>query len=111
MLELPLDESVVPTCGDRDPAGILSIKKWIKLKHPGAKEVTWENLLWLLNECKADADDPKADCEMIKNLKAWITSAPRDDSEPEKMDTDCDSEFTVMYMYVCAYYTINSAIP
>ena len=105
MLDLPLDESAVSTYGDSDPAGILSIKKWIKLnrvKHPGAKEVTWENLLWLLDECKADADDPEVIGEMIENLKTWITSAPREDSELEEMDTDCDRESTVMYMYTIA---------
>ena len=79
---------------ERDSAGIRSIKKWIK--HPGTKEVTWENLLWLLDECKADADDPEAHCEMIENLRAYITSAPGDDTEPEEMDTDHNSESTVV---------------
>jgi hypothetical protein len=104
---LELDESAVPTgsvYNEEDPAGIRSIKKWIKLhpvdqmKHPGTKEVTWENLLWLLGECKADADDPEAHYEMIENLKTYITSAPWNDSEPEDMDTDRNSESTVTYV-------------
>ena len=95
---LGLDESAVPH-SKKDPAGVRSIKNWIKLdqiKHPGTKEVTWENLLWLLEECKADADDPEAHCEMIENLRAYITSAPGDDTEPEEMDTDHNSESTVV---------------
>ena len=92
--KLELDESAVPTYGvynKRDPAGIQSIKKWIKLdrvKHPEGKAVSWENLLWLLDECKADTDDPRAVGEIIDNLKAYITTAPRGDSEPEEMDTN-----------------------
>ena len=101
---LELDESAVPRTpyevySEKDPAGIRSIKKWIKLdeiKHPGTKKVTWENLLWLLEECKADADDPEAHCEMIEDLRAYITSAPGDDTEPEEMDTDHNSEFTIV---------------
>ena len=100
---LELDESAVPdpreVYSENDPAGIRSIKEWIKLdqiKHPGTKEVTWENLLWLLDECKADVDDPEAHCEMIKNLRAYITSAPGDDAEPEEMDTDHNSESTIV---------------
>ena len=86
---LNLDESAVPygAYSEKDPTGIRSIKKWVKLdriKHPGTKEVTWENLLWLLNECKADP-------EMIKNFVAYITSIPKqDDTEP--METEADGE-------------------
>ena len=93
--KLELDESAVPTYGvlnEKDPAGIQSIKKWINLKHPEGKAVSWKNLLWLLDECKADTDDPKAVGEMINNLKAYITAAPRGDSEPEEMDTNHKSQ-------------------
>ena len=101
---LELDELAVSTYGvysKDDPAGIQSIKKWIKLdraKHPAAKEVTWENLLWLLNECEAAANDPEAHCKMIEDLKRYITLAPGDDSETEDMDTDRSSEWTFIYL-------------
>ena len=90
-----MDDSAVPyrAYSEEDPPWIRSIKKWIKLdrvKHRGAKEVTWENLLWLLDECKADVGD----AETIKNLAAYITSVPKDiqQDDPEPMETESDSE-------------------
>ena len=82
--KLGLDGSHVPTYGvinDQDSAGVRSIKKWIN--HPGDKAVTWENLLWLLNEC---ADDR----EVLEKLKTYITSAPesQNKSDSDKMETD-----------------------
>ena len=74
---LELDKSAVPdpreVYSENDPPGIQSIKELDQLKHPGTKEVTWENLLWLLDECKADVDDPEAHREMIEDLRAYIT--------------------------------------
>ena len=109
---LEFDESAVSTymvCRDEDPAGTQAIKKWIKLdraKHPTAKEVTWENLLWLLSECKEDAEDPEAHYEMIKNLKMYITSALGDDSETKDMDTDHNSESTVIIIIIPIGFSI-----
>ena len=82
--KLVLDESYVPAYGVidvQDSAGIRSIKKWIN--HPGVKAVTWENLLWLLNECVDDQ-------EVLEKLKTYITSAPesKNESDSQKMDTD-----------------------
>ena len=84
---LNLDESadLKHKYNEKDPAGIRSIKKWLELDrigHSKAKEITWDNILWLLKEYKADR-------EMIKGLAAYITSIPKD----TKQEMESDGEF------------------